>query len=91
MLTGSITATIIHGESVSPPGPLDWSLGDFASTFAAAQVSLFLTSFYLYEAVSVPGLFDCTELICGDRHQHLEQILMATLKIYRPTDVLPHF
>ena len=53
MLTGSIAATIIHGESTPPPGPLDWSLGDFANTFAVAQVSLFLASLYLYKAVSV--------------------------------------
>ena len=53
MLTGSITATLVHGESASPPGALDWSLGDFASTFAIAQASLFLTSLYLHKAVSV--------------------------------------
>ena len=53
MLTGSITATIIHGESASPPGALDWSLGDFASTFAVAQASLFLISLCLYKAVSL--------------------------------------
>ena len=54
-LTGSITAAIIHGGSVSPPGPLDWSLGEFAGLFAVAQASLFLTSLYLYTAVSVSG------------------------------------
>ena len=53
MVTGSITATIVHGESASPLGALDWSLGNFASTFAAAQALLFLTSLYLYKAVSI--------------------------------------
>ena len=53
MLTGSITATIIHGESASPLGALDWSLGNFASTFAVAQTLLFVTSLYLYKAVSI--------------------------------------
>lgn len=52
MLTGSITATIVHGKSASPPGALDWTLGNFASTFAVAQALLFLTSLYLYKAVS---------------------------------------
>lgn len=89
MLTGSITATIIHGGSTSPLGPLDWSLGDFASALAVAQASLFLPYLYLYKAVSVlDGPFDCTKLSCRGRHQNLKQILIATWTIYRPTDVL---
>jgi len=53
MLTGSITATIVHGKSASPLGALDWSLGNFASTFAVVQALLFLASLYLYKTVSV--------------------------------------
>ena len=52
MVTGSVTATIFHGDSASPIGALDWSLGDFASTFAIAQILLFFTSLYLHKAVS---------------------------------------
>jgi len=54
VLAGSITATVVHGESAFPPGSLDWSLGDFASTFAVAQVSLSLASLCLHKAVSTP-------------------------------------
>lgn len=53
MLTGSATATVIHGGSESPLGALDWSLGDFAGAFAIAQGWLFLISLCLYKAVSV--------------------------------------
>lgn len=92
VLTGSITATIIHGASASPLGPLDWSLGDFASTFAIAQASLFLTSLYLYKAVSVSDVrYDGMRLKRRHRHQNLKQILVVTLKIYRLTGVLLRF
>jgi len=63
VLTGSITATAVHGGSTTPPGALDWSLGDFASTFAVAQASLFLASLCLHKAVSIPDRpFDHTKL-----------------------------
>jgi N-acetylglucosamine kinase-like BadF-type ATPase len=57
MLTGSITATIVHGQSESPPGALDWSLGDFASSFAIYQALLFLTSLFLHNSVSALDTF----------------------------------
>lgn len=53
MLTGSIAAIIVHGESLSRPGALDWSLGDTAGSFAAAQAALFLASLCLYKTVSI--------------------------------------
>jgi hypothetical protein len=92
MVTGSITATIIHGESTYPPGALDWSLGDFTNTFAVSQVSLFLASLYLYKAVSVSGKWFARAMFnCKYRHQNPKRTLKGVLSLYRLTGVLPRF
>lgn len=89
MFTGSVTANIIHGRSGSPLGALDWSLGEFASTFAIAEAWLFLTSLCLHKAVSVFSIrCDSTILKYRRRRQHHNKIPMVTLWIYRITGVL---
>jgi uncharacterized membrane protein YedE/YeeE len=77
MLTGSITATLIHGESTSPSGPLDWSLGDFANTFAVAQASLFLTSLYLYKTKPEPRTNSDGNLEILPTHRRFASFLTA--------------
>lgn len=92
MFTGSVTASIVHGQSESPLGALDWSLGDFASTFAIAQASLFLTSLCLHKVVSVFSVwFGRTELNGRRRHHNPSKTPMGASQIYRITGVLPHF
>lgn len=91
MVTGSVTATIFHGDSASPTGALDWSLGDFASTYAIAQILLFLTSLYLHKAVSVNCPVDRPRLKRIHRPQNLKRTPTVTSQIYRPTGALPRF